>query len=146
MEQVESIPFSGLIAGILLYKRSCTSFEIAIVLSKLGEYGIIVDDENDDLSIISCCVEMDKNYGFCLKHGLNYNSVLLSGVVVSDFLRIHTREEVLALISRSIEDFYSQKRMMTQVPVVKNKKENFMFSLFKPKILSRKKYEGNNFN
>lgn len=145
MEQVESISFSGLIAGMLLYRRCFTSVEVTNILSKLGEYGIIVDDENDDFGIISCCVEMDKNYGFCLKYDFSYDSFLYPGIDVSTFLRIHTNENLLSLIKRSMDDYYSQKVVVSQVPVIKDKKENLIISLFKTKVLSRKKTGSNNF-
>ena len=139
MEQVESIPFSELIAGMLLYKKSYTSLEIAIVLSKLEEYGIVVDDENDDLSIISCCVEMNSNYGFCLKKCLNYSTILFPGVEVSDFLKIHTNDKVLLIIGDSIENFISQETSMSRTITYNSSREISLFSILKNKVLSKRK-------
>ena len=139
MEQVESIPFSELIAGMLLYKRSYTSLEIAMVLSKLEEYGIVVDDENDNLNIISCCVEMNSNYGFCLKDGLCYNTILFSGVEVSDFLKIHTNDKVLLIIGDSIENFISQETSMSRVTAYNGSREISLLSILKNKVLSKRK-------
>lgn len=140
MEQVESIPFSGLIAGMLLYKRSCTSIEVANVLCRLENYGIYVDDENDNLDCLSCCVEASSNYScFCLKNGFGYNTVLLSGVEVSEFLKIHTNDKILSIIGESVENFAFQETSLSKVmDFEKVKKKKNFFSL-KKKILAKKK-------
>lgn len=109
MEQVDLIPFSNLIAGILSIKESCTSIEIVNMISELSYMGIIVEDEYDDFESISCCVEMDENYNFYLKKGLDYDSVLSSGDLVLDFLKFNAGETVLLFLNRNIDKFISSE-------------------------------------
>lgn len=112
---------------------------MAIVLSKIEEYGIIVADENDDLNIISCCVEMNSNCGFCLKNGLSYGTILFPGVEVSDFLKIPANDKVLLIIGESIENFIFQETSMLQVMMYDEKEKFSLLSTVKNKVLSRKK-------
>lgn len=110
MEQVESIPFSSLIAGLLLCKKSYNSAEVVNVISELEGQGIMIEDENDDMERMSCCVEMSPNFDFHLKKGLEYVTVLSPGVTVFKFLMIHTDERILSFLdNRFKDDFLSQK-------------------------------------
>ena len=67
MEQVESVPFSALIAGMLLCQRTYNSASIVNTISGLQAQGVMVDDENDNMDDLSCCVEVSPNYCFQLK-------------------------------------------------------------------------------
>ena len=98
MEQVESIPFSGLISGMLLRNRKVTSIEVVNMMSYLEEMGIMVETQNDDLDQLSCCVEISSKCDFEIRKGLDYETVLYSGVTVSQYLLMYTKEEVLSLI------------------------------------------------
>lgn len=127
MEQVESIPFSSLIAAMLLKKKSYTSLEIATEICKLERMGIVIDDENDNLEIISCCVEMDFDCSFHLRRGLNYDSVLSTGVKVSTFLRLYTNDHVLSILDNNIDDSVPQENFVYSNGEVKNKKRKGIF-------------------
>ena len=105
MGQDDLVPFSKFIAGILLFRRSYTAIEIVNILSMLGSYGIFIDDENDELDYISCCVERDLNYNFYLKNDLCYDTVLSFGVDVASFLRLHTNERLLSILNDNMDYF-----------------------------------------
>ena len=99
MEQVESIPFSALIAGIMLYKKEYSSIEIVGILGKLeGEMGVVIDDENDNLDELSCCVEISSSYDFQLKKGVDYSTVLNQDITVLKFFMIHTNQFILSFL------------------------------------------------
>lgn len=141
MEQVESIPFSSLISGILLYKRECTSVEIAKILSDLEmEKGVVIDDENDNLVSLSCCVEMDANYGFYLKKGLKYSTVLNQDITVFKFLMIHTNQMVLSFLDDYFKEVNLSRKVVEPICAVEkiNESKSSLFS-FKRKTLTRKK-------
>lgn len=104
MEQEESIPFSALIAGIMIHKRECSSLEVAIILGELeGKMGIVIDDENDNLENLSCCIEISPNYDFQLKNGLEYNTILDQNITVLNFLMIHTNCLILNFLDEYFE-------------------------------------------
>ena len=90
---MEHVAFSSLIASMLLNKREITSFELVNMMSDLEENGIFVDDD-EDIDNISCCVEMNRNYSFCLKKNCFYDTFLSDGVKVRDFLENHSDERI----------------------------------------------------
>ncbi len=111
MEQSESIPFSSLIAGLLLMKKSVSSIEIVNVISRLDEKGIAVDDENDDISSLLLCVTIDYKYCFSLKDGFSYETVLNSNINVETFLKRHTNEKFLSFLKNDsiYHELYSKR-------------------------------------
>ena len=110
MEQVESVPFSALIAGMLLCQRTYNSASIVNTISGLQAQGVMVDDENDNMDDLSCCVEVSPNYCFQLKKGLKYDTVLYSDITVFDFLMMHTNERVLTFLGIDHDSkFFSSK-------------------------------------
>lgn len=139
MEQVESIPFSALIAGLLLYKKSYHSTEIANIISVVEGQGILIEDENDDFEILSCCVEMSLDYDFRLKDGLDYQTILYPNMTVSNFLMIHTKEKVFSLI----ENNFSNLRILSlsSIPFFQEKKEKKLVFPSKRKVLTKKNKE-----
>ena len=92
MEQVDLVPFSSLISSMILIKRNITPMDIVNVMSKLGEYGIVIDDENDSVESISCCIRMNKDCSFSLLE--DYNELLDGDVTVSDFLLAHSNKKI----------------------------------------------------
>lgn len=84
MEQTQSIPFSTLIASLLLCKRQITSVEVVNAISRLCCEGIDICD--DDYDCLSSCVIVDNNYCFSLKMELDYDSFIFSNVRVKEFL------------------------------------------------------------
>lgn len=140
MDTVESIPLSSLVAGMMLCRGECISLELAQVLSDLECMGIVIDEENDDFSKLSCCVEMSSNCCFQLKRGLDYDSVLDVNITVFEFLMIYTNEFVLSFLKKrfSIVDFQSNCiRGYENQKLVSNERE--VTSVSKKKILSNEK-------
>ena len=86
MEQDDLVPFSCLISSMLLLKVSIKPIDIVNTISGLSTIGTIVDDEDDELSVLSNCVEMDFDCSFRLKQGCYYDTVLDDGITVKDFL------------------------------------------------------------
>lgn len=57
-------------------------------------YSFFVDDECDDITELSCCIERDANWNFWLKDGLDYSSVFPSGDSVFEFLKSYVDESL----------------------------------------------------
>ena len=136
MEQVESIPFSSLIASMLLLKKSCTSAEIVNISSKLIGMGIMVDDENDDMGKLSCCVKMSEDYScFHLKEGLEYDTIIYPNVTVFEFLNIYTNEKIMTFLKGG--DVTSKDENLGVVMPLEEKEKNLFVnmkeSFFEPK-------------
>ena len=126
MEQVESIPFSMLIAGLLLRKRSYTSFEVVQIICELEGMGIVVDDENDNFSLLFDCVDMRENYNFQLKEGLQYETILCYDTTVFDFLKMHTSEKILFLLEQYFNKKSLEIKIEKDITVIKNKKKSLI--------------------
>lgn len=111
MEHVDSVPFSSLIAGMLLVKRSVSSMDIVNAISRIGASGVTVEDENDDLEVLSLCVEMSRNYDFYLREEISYETTLCTGVRVIDFLMLQTNEKILSYLKNDpfYEELYSRQ-------------------------------------
>lgn len=137
MGQDDLIPFSKFIAGILLFRRYYTSIEIVNILSKLESYGIFIDDENDELDYISCCVEKDLNYNFYLSSDLSYDTLLSYGIDVSSFLRLHTNDKLLSVISKNMDYFIPGAVSISEDVNKKNLSSNTNY--IKNKVLSKQK-------
>jgi hypothetical protein len=113
MEQFESMSFSTLIAGIMLYRKKCSSVEIVNILSKLVDVDIMIDDENDSLEDLDCCIDISSNYDFSLKNGFSYSSILFDNVTVFQFLKMHTNDRILSFLSIYFKDeiFYKENEL-----------------------------------
>ena len=152
MEQTDLIPFTSVIAGMLLCKRVLTSGEIVNFISELSCEGMEIDEywNNEELSPI---VYMNDQYSFGLKDGLFYDSVLSSGLNVSDFLVAHTDIRVLDYIhsQAKYEEMYLRNIVLKEgdlstkislgdlkIPLVKEmllskpkvKKKSFLYTLW----------------
>ncbi|MBQ8681613.1 MAG: hypothetical protein IJ509_01735 [Bacilli bacterium] len=86
MEPIETVPFSSLIAGMLLKTRELSTTDIVNMISKLSDYNIHVEDEEDDLDYLGLCVEIGPNYRFSLKKDMNYDTKLDDNITVYMFL------------------------------------------------------------
>ena len=86
MEPMETVPFSSLIAGMLLENRELSTLDIVNMISKLSDYNINVEDEEDDLDYLGLCVEIGPNYRFSLRKGMDYDTKLYGNVTVYMFL------------------------------------------------------------
>ena len=98
MEQVDLVPFSALIAGMLLIKRKVTSMDVVNAMSELQGKGTDIDDEDDTIDCISCCVEMKRDCSFCLKSNISYDDILEDGNTVREFLLLHSNLKINSLL------------------------------------------------
>lgn len=98
MEQVDSVSFSALIAGMLLCRKSWSSVEVVNMMTQISNVGIDVNDEDDDLACLYSCVVMDDGCSFRLKSEMDYDTVLSGGICVSEFLFRHTNLKILAFL------------------------------------------------
>ena len=57
------LPFSSLIASMLLFKNRIISVEIINLTSLLAQYNLFIDDEIDNMDIFSTCV-ICNNYSY----------------------------------------------------------------------------------
>ena len=105
MEQKESVPFSALIAGMLLYDRNLKSTTVVNMMSKLEHKNIYVDDVNDNLDVLYLCVDISSDYGFGLKPELDYDTILYGNVTVYKFLVMNTNSIVLSFLGINCFDF-----------------------------------------
>lgn len=89
MEQVEEIPFSSVVAVLLLKKPEVSCLEIVNFISKIsqGEGDIIYDVIEDDCECLSMCVDSIYDGGFKIKNNMSYATILYDNVTVRDYLR-----------------------------------------------------------
>ena len=102
MGQNDLVPFSSLIAGLLLIKRSVDFVEVVNVLSRITESGIIIDDENDDIDCLFPCMALGTKCCFYLKDNLSYETMLFPNVSVREFLMDHTNEGILSFLANDV--------------------------------------------
>ncbi len=65
------------------------------MISGLSNIGIEIGEEDDDMSCLFSCIDMDKNFSFRLKSGMTYETIVSDGVSVSEFLFQHTNLKIL---------------------------------------------------
>lgn len=121
METLDSIPFSSVIASMLLYQREVHSFEIVNAISQLNRNNILVEDEWDCSDELFLCVERDHDYNFRLIHGLDYSSILYGNITVYEYLLFHTSPRILSLMGYS----YSPDIFLSKVDKVSSIKFSF---------------------
>ena len=100
MEQDNLVPLSSLIASMLLVKDEVSSVEVTNVMSELEQLGTNIDD-SDDIDALDCCVEMNDDFSFRFKEGFDYDTVLDSGIKVSDFLFMQSNCKINLLLKNS---------------------------------------------
>ena len=88
MGQVVSIPFSKVIATLLLNKHKVTSREVVNYMSEISQSdgNIVYDIYDDDLDYLYICIEKDCNMNFKIKDSMCYGTVLYDNVTVKKFL------------------------------------------------------------
>ena len=99
MDFNDSISFSSIIAGMLLCMRSVSAIEIINTVSIFSSEGIDIDDENDDIQYLSCCVDFNKDCSFSLKDGFDYSTKLASDITVYQFLENVAGERVISFFA-----------------------------------------------
>ena len=79
-----TVPFSSVLAGMLLFQRIIKPIDIMRVISELSNNDIYVDD--DDLDYLLFCVDFRKDCSFAMKKGYDYQTILEDGGTLYDFL------------------------------------------------------------
>ena len=103
MEDVIFLPFSSLVASMLLYKKYVTSVEIINFISLLGKDNIFISDElDDDLSNLMLCIDYPCDFDyFKLKDSLSFETVLFENVTVRDYLISKSSFDILNCIEKN---------------------------------------------
>lgn len=120
MEQVCSVPFSALVATLLLNNRVVTAKEIVNFSSMIsfGDGNTIIDIIDDDIDYLSICVDVDEKFNFSIKPSLNYDSIIDGGLTVRQFLiKNSLSNDIRKLISKNVDcnfDFYSDLEFHNQ--------------------------------
>lgn len=96
MDDSESIPFSSVVAGLLLCNRSVNAIDITNMISILSSFGIEVID--DDYSFLSVCIDNDRQYNFFMKEDMNYDTILDCGSSVYDFLESVAEDRFISIL------------------------------------------------
>lgn len=102
MDQSSFLPFSSIVASILLYKRRVTGVEIINFISLLSQENIFISDESDEeMDNLMMCVDC-RNYDyFEIKNNLDYDSYLFEEVTVKEFLYSKASIVVLEFINKT---------------------------------------------
>ena len=86
MDDGYSIPFSSLLAGLLMFKQTVKPLDVVKVIADLQVNNISVDDMDDDIDYLSFCIDVSKDYSFSLKKEFSYHTILDSGNTLYQFL------------------------------------------------------------
>lgn len=105
MEQVELVPFSKVIATLLLYKKNINPFDIVNFISKIsqGDGDVIYSVEDDDLDYLSICVDNINTGEFRIMAGMNYGTILYDNITVRDFLLKNSISD--GIINKKVKEF-----------------------------------------
>ena len=101
MEQGSFLPFSSLIASMLLFKNRITSVEIINLTSLLAQYNIFIDDEIDNMDIFSTCVICNNYSYFEIRDDASYDSILSDGKTVWDFFMENANKDIVDVIIKT---------------------------------------------
>lgn len=121
MEQVSSVPFSALIATLLLKNRVVTAKEIVNFSSMIsfGDGNTIIDVIDDDIDYLSICVDVDEKFNFSIKPSLDYDSIIGDGITVRQFLiKNSLSNDIRKLISKNVDcnfDLYNDFEFNNEV-------------------------------
>ncbi len=100
MEQDDLVPFSKLISSMLLVKSKLTPMDIVNVMSGLESIGIDIDDYNDSIDCLSCCVKMNGDCSFSLTK--EYSSMLDDKMTVRDFLLVNSDYRIVSFFEKRV--------------------------------------------
>ncbi len=109
MDDCETVPFLSVVAGLLLCNNKISAIDLINFISRISSLNIEVDDDSD-LSYLSFCVDVDKNYSFRLKEGINYQTKLECGVSVFYFLKDFAGDKILECLKKDsvYKDIYQK--------------------------------------
>ena len=97
---MDSVPFSSMIAGMLLCKERISAIDAVNMVDRLSCLGIMVDDENDDIDCLSCCAFMNEDCSIILSR--KYDDFLSDDVTVSDYLEELAGIDFLNILSNDL--------------------------------------------
>ena len=97
MDTVDSVSFSSVVAGMLLFHKSVSSSDVVNVMSRLSNYGVFVNDEDDNMECLMCCVDFHNYDSFYLRNGYNYDTDL-GGISVFQYLKEIATDRVISLL------------------------------------------------
>lgn len=100
MEFVDAIPFSSMIAGMLLCEPTVSAVDIINLMSRLSVAGIDVVD--DDIDFLSICIEINSNCSFYLKDGYDYDTKIDDDMTIAYFLEKVAGKKILSFLSEDV--------------------------------------------
>ena len=86
MDDGYSIPFSSLLAGLLMFRQTVKPLDVVKVIADLQINNISVDDMDDDIDFLSFCIDVSRDYSFSLKKDISYHTILDNGNTLYQFL------------------------------------------------------------
>lgn len=123
MEEGLFLPFSSLVASVLLYKKHVTSVEIINIISLLVKENIFIEDDIDDeIDDLMLCVDCPNLDYFKIKDMVSYDTCLTFGVTVRDFLFSKSNPIILDFFDKSE---YFKKNSPNLVYKVKSMKDRY---------------------
>lgn len=126
------LPFSSVVASLLLYKRRVTGIEVVNFISMLSQENIFIsDDEDECMNSLMICIDCCNYDYFEIKSSLDYDSYLFKGVTVRDFLYNKSSLVVLEFINKFII-LKNEEVIINQQEKIK-KKGKFFSTFFKTK-------------
>lgn len=131
MEQCYSVPISQVIATLLLSSRKVTSIDIVNFESKLANYDIGIDiNEDDNIEHLFVCVEVDSNMNSKLRDRFGYDSIIFDDVTVRDFLKKNAlSDEIVGIIFDNCDDDLVRNICINQLSNVKKVKKKVMIPI-----------------
>ena len=133
MEQDSFLPFSSVVASLLLYKRKVTGVEVINFISLLSQENIFISDEEDEyMNSLMICIDCYNYDYFEIKESLDYDSYLFNDVTVKEFLYSKSSLVVLNFINRLM--FFEEKDIISNEPIrilKQKKKVKFFSNIFK---------------
>ena len=133
MEQDSFLPFSSVVASLLLYKRKVTGVEVINFISLLSQENIFISDEEDEyMNSLMICIDCYNYDYFEIKESLDYDSYLFNDVTVKEFLYSKSSLGVLNFINRLM--FFEEKDIISNEPIrilKQKKKVKFFSNIFK---------------
>ena len=131
-----TVPFSSVLAGMLLFQRIVNPTDIIRVISELSSNDIYVDD-GEDLDYLFFCVDFRKDCSFALKDGYDYQTILEDGGTLYDYLYDTAGELVVQFFKNSSKYCCEFSRLYEQnykVMIDLNKDKQKSFTKKKTKL------------
>lgn len=115
MNQSYYLPFSALVASMLLFKRQVTDLEIVDLSNKLENENIFFKDEDDSgMDKLFLCVDCFDYAYFKIKDDLELDSILDGGISVEEYLKEIGTEYII--------EYIKNNKILCAEDIVKNEK------------------------